>query len=654
MKTRLPWVAETWLLLCFVLPALSAPPQIAKLAPPTLPTGAATTLVMDGTDLGPNPRVILPVSIAEQTVKPGATAGKVQIEIKLAADVPPGVYPLRIASDKGISAPVGIEVDPLPQQPFGPQVAKLPATLQGALSGSATLSTSLAGKKGQRLVIEVEARRIGSAIDPVVKLYNPAKVQLAWAHGSVSLAGDARLVSVLPADGTYTIELHDMQYKAGSPNRFRLRIGDFPYADLAFPLAGQRGSKASFALIGSFSDSTRVEADLTAVPGGSFVRLPRVPGLLGGSPTVLVSDIPEVIEMPTADGKPQEVSIPAGINGRISKPKEEDRYRLAVQPGTKLRFDVLAERAGSPLDGVLILRNEAGAQLVRGDDQATTLDPGLEYTVPAGTTTIIAAVSDLHGRGGAEFVYRLAVTPTDMPDFSLAILDDRPHVPFAGAALVRVRAARNNYSGPIKLTIAGLPEGVTVTGDEIPAGATDTLLSFFVPEGAKPVQGVLHVIGESTDPKVNLRRVALLPETPLTRVHPTLRGELALAVAEPGPVGITWEAGETALPLGGKVSAKVTVHRAPQTKGTLRLALVSSQVVPKAKDGKDDTNRALRLENPPNLAPDQTMADLKIIVPADLPPIPYDVAIRAELLAADNKTVQASAVTAARRMMAAK
>lgn len=643
------------LALCMVvLPADAAPPQVTKIAVPTLQSGATTTLVIDGTELTPNPRVLLPVPIASQTVKEGAAANKLQIEVKLAADVPPGIYQLRIANDKGISNPVGIEIDELPQQVFGPQVAQLPVALQGALGGSATISTALAGKKGQRLVVDAEARRIGSAIDPVLKLLDPRRVQIAGARGSNALAGDARLTMVLPADGTYTIELHDLQYKAGTPNRFRLRIGDLQYADLPFPLAGQRGAKASFQLIGSLPETARVEADLTAIPGGSIVRLPRIPGVSGASPNILVSDIPEVIKVEQPSGKLQEVTMPVGINGRLSKPKEEDRYRVTVQPGSKLRFDVLAERAGSALDGVLILRNEAGTQLARSDDQPGTLDPGLDYTVPDGVTALVAAVSDVNGRGGPQYVYRLAITPVSAPDFSVALLDDRPHVPRTGAALVRVRATRTNYNGAIKLTLAGVPEGVVVAGDEIPAGATDTLLSFSAAEETKLSQAVLQVVGESTEANVALRRVALLPETPLSRFQPWLRGELPVAVAEPGPIGIAWEMPPENLPLGGNVSAKVKLARVAETKGTLRLSLLTSQIMPKTKDMKDDVAKALRLEAVPTIAAEQTMAELKLLVPGDLPPLPYDVAVLAELMAADNKTVTATAVTPARRLIAAR
>ncbi|MBL8793031.1 MAG: hypothetical protein JNM56_03940 [Planctomycetia bacterium] len=643
-------------LLVAVFTAEAAPPQIAKIAVPTLQAGGTATLIIDGTDLTPNLRILLPVPIAEQKVKDGATDKKVQIEVKLADGIAPGVYPLRVASDKGISPPVAVEIDAGASQPFAAQIGALPANLHGTLAGSNVLSTALAGKKGQRLVIEVEARRLGSAVEPIVKLYDPKRVQLAWAQGSNPLGGDARLTATLPVDGMYTLELHDAQYKAGNPGRFRLKIGDLQFADLAFPLAGQRGGKTAFQLVGSVPETVKVEADLSSAPGGSYVRLPLPAGVIGSTPRVLVSDTPEVIEA-EGQGKLQEVALPAGINGRLRAPKEEDRYKLLVQPGSKLRFDLLAERAGSPLDGVLVLRNEAGTQLVRGDDQPGTLDPGLEYTVPEGVTSLLACVSDLHGRGGANFIYRLAVTPLGQPDFSLALLDDRPHLPRNGAAIVRVRATRSGYNGPIKLALPGLPEGTIFSGDEIPAGTTETLLSLSAPEGAKLGQSVVQITGSSTEAGVSLQRLALLPETPFSKVQPWVRGELGVAITEPGVIGITWEAEPAGLPLGGNVPAKVKVFRMADTKGPIRLTLLTNQDVPKGKDKKDDLNRAIRLEGMPQLtdekAPEQT-SDLKILIPADLPPLTYDLAVRAELIGADKKTVVATAVTPAKRLNAAK
>src|SRR5439155_6704191 len=166
---------------------------------------------------------------------------------------------------------------------------------------------------GQRLVVEIEARRLGSAIDPVIKLFDPRRVQLAWAQGSTPLGGDARLATVLPADGTYTVELHDLQYRAGAPSLFRLRLGDFQYADLPFPLAGRRGTKAKFELLGSFAEPRRVEVDLTHAIGGTFVQLPRIPGLSGTAPYILISDIEELMEREMPEKKLQELTPPMAV-----------------------------------------------------------------------------------------------------------------------------------------------------------------------------------------------------------------------------------------------------------------------------------------------------------------------------------------------------
>jgi len=218
-----------------LLPAAAAPPQIVRITPPALQSGATATIVVEGTELLPNPLIVLPVPIASQTVKAPAAANRVQIEVKLADNVPPGVYLLRIGNDKGISNPLAVEIDDAPQMPFGPQIAKLPAAVQGALSGSATLSTAFEGKKGQRFGDRGRGAANWVHHRSGHQAARSERVQLAWAQGSNFLGGDTRLTSVLPADGTYTIELHDAQYRAGSPNRFRLRVGDFQYADLAFP-----------------------------------------------------------------------------------------------------------------------------------------------------------------------------------------------------------------------------------------------------------------------------------------------------------------------------------------------------------------------------------------------------------------------------------
>src|SRR5262249_50675818 len=145
------------------------------------------------------------------------------------------------------------------------------------------------------------------------------------------LGGDARLEAILPADGEYSIELHDLLYQGGNPNHFRLKVGDLYYADRVFPLGGQRGATACFDMIGSVPPAARqLQVDLNTAGGTIPVPLPRMPGLTGPSPRIIVDDFPEITQADPRPGLLQEVTVPAIINGRIAKPGVEDRYRLLV------------------------------------------------------------------------------------------------------------------------------------------------------------------------------------------------------------------------------------------------------------------------------------------------------------------------------------
>ena len=101
-----------------------------------------------------------------------------------------------------------------------------------------------------------------------------------------------------------------------------------------------------------------------------------MPLLSGSRPPVIVTDRAEVVEGTPGDKLQEIAAAPVAINGRIAAKGEQDRYRLAVTPGQTLRFDVLARRIGSALDGVLSIQNEQGAELVGNDDRPGTSDHG--------------------------------------------------------------------------------------------------------------------------------------------------------------------------------------------------------------------------------------------------------------------------------------
>jgi hypothetical protein len=646
------------ILLAFGGLAAAAPPTINSLSSRGLSAGTST-LVISGSDLLPEPRLVLPVAIAAQQVKEGATANQVQIELTLDAAVPPGIYPLRVATAQGISAAVAVGVDALPELPFSPDVAGLPVALTGSLQGSTVLKTSFTGQKGQQLVVDIEGRRLGNELNPVLHLLDSRGVQIAYAPPTSALAGDARLAVALPADGRYTVELHDALYRGPGPGIFRLKIGTFHYADLAFPLGVRRGPKSPLEFVSTnLPPGTKVESQDVPAPGEFPSPWPAVELLSGGRPRVIYSDFDEVVEMPKSGDSLQRLAAPMAVSGRLAAAGEEDRYELAVTPGMALRFDVLAARLGSPLDGVLSVRNKAGGQLAANDDRPQTVDPGLDFTVPAGVDALVVALTDLEGRGGENHIYRLAVTPVGQADFNLALFTDREPLPRQGVAVMRVRANRAGYNGPIKLSVLGLPPGVAVSGDEIPAGATDTLITLQTGD-QQPAPALATVIGESTEPNVSLRRIARVGDNPLAKFQPWLASDLALAGTQPLALAVAWAPGtpDNQLPLGSSLPLELQVTRSPGVTGPVRFSLLTTQIVPKKtiKENNqdkqvDDVDRALRLDGTPTVAAEQSSGIATVLVPRDLAKIPYDLAIEAELLSADGKNVVAKAVTPARRM----
>ncbi len=87
------------------------------------------------------------------------------------------------------------------------------------------------GKAGQEVVAEVNARRLGSPFDSVLRLTDAAGTQLAFnddcedpACGLITHHADSYLKTRLPAAGTYNLHLYDAQRQGGPEYGYRLRI----------------------------------------------------------------------------------------------------------------------------------------------------------------------------------------------------------------------------------------------------------------------------------------------------------------------------------------------------------------------------------------------------------------------------------------------
>jgi hypothetical protein len=635
-------------------------PSITSIAPRGLQIGQPTTLVITGADLSADCQVICEASVAQQKIQAGAKANRVEVEVTLDPATAPGLYTLRLASPTGISSPVMIGVDRLPQRAFEASLSELPVALSGVAGPALVLGTKLTGKQGQRLVLDVEAQRLGSGLKPVVRLYDPNGRQIAWSPPRAIIGGDARLETVLPADAEYTIELHDELFRPTGTGFFRLKIGDLQYADLAMPLGASAGSKSSVLFASAnVTQPAELDASTAQVPGEVAAPLPAVEWFTGARPRVAISDFAEVVEASRADGsKAQELdTAPSGVSGTLAMPGEEDVYAIAVMPKQKLRLDVVARQFGSPLDGVLTIRKENGEQLASGDDRPGSSDPLVDYTVPAGVNKIHVALKDLLGRGGSEFVYRIVVRDQSKPEFALSLATDKIEVPAGGTQVIPVQVTRTNYNGPIELALSDQPSEISILGNSIPPGATIGLLTLSA-DNVSPLARLTRLVGRAAEAEVPVLRAATTSDVPGADYQPRIRTQLGLAIAKQSPIGLTWVPGENdQLFLGGKMSARVQFTRTAGTPGKIRLKLLTSQPVPKktVKQGMqdrvvDDLDRTLRLEGDATFSSDQSDATVNVLVPGDLPKQPWDLVLVAELLSADGKNVVSSLASPVRTL----
>jgi len=87
-------------------------------------------------------------------------------------------------------------------------------------------------------------------MDALMRLLDSSGRELVYCDDSPGAGSDPRFAYTFAADGDYVLEIRDVNYEGSAEYRYRLRLGDFPIAACAFPLAGKRGTRARFRLEG--------------------------------------------------------------------------------------------------------------------------------------------------------------------------------------------------------------------------------------------------------------------------------------------------------------------------------------------------------------------------------------------------------------------
>ncbi len=591
-------------------------PTIASITPRGLRSGGTTRITVLGSQLD-NGSLFLGDKTSD--VKVVETKGnRLVADVTLPKETTPGFYPLRVHNRSGMSAPAIITIDRLQEftvsQTRPDQPAKLPGAFSGTIAGTQEQRVWFAGKKGQRVVADVECRRLAGMMEPVVEIKNARGTPLAIEWRKHQFHGDTRAIATLPADGTYSVELHDLAYKAPGNTPFRIRLGDLKVVDRFLPSGSSQNWK--LAAVGPGVSKLKMSAQRVASAG---VKIDGAADVDGPLPPLSATDAEQISEV---DGKVPVVDAtftgPAlqkviAVNGTLSKPREQDVINLKVTEGQKLYFGLKSRSLGSPMDGLLRVLN-GKQQLGAKGSGGTGNNLALEVVVPKGVKTLQARVSDFTKSGSPAHAYRLLVSRSGRVDFRIAAKQSAIEIPENGSAALRLTLTRAGggfaYAGPIRLAVEG-DSGVEITPTELPqeAGNRDVYILLTRTEKAADNITPLRITATTTRGPVITRAVTVPTTTPV--MVASFAGTFASGSSEPVDATINVAGVPPILFRGTEAQLPLQITSLSETPvGAVRFKLLSGERVRPNKP-------LVRVVPNQFLTAGQSTSDLRMTVPLD-------------------------------------
>ncbi len=471
----------------FGAPPLRAEPTIERVRPQAVCPGRGVEVTFSGKDLGLLEDLSLWTSFSATSVRVASDddrESEATFLVTAAKDVQVGVGVVRLVSPRGASNPFLLMVDDLSHS--GDSAEKRKLSLPAAVDGECVLdragSFAFEVTAGERWTFDVVSQRLGSVLDPVVRLFDPAGRELVHCDDSNGLGADCRFAHTFEKGGTHRIELRSVDYRGGASYRYRLRVGEFPAVAAVFPMGARSGRETTFLVregasseVFSFAPDRPDDRVYVSVPGRQ------------GSGFVPVSvsrpgDTDELVEGEDIDGSVETetwISIPQIMNGRFDRAGDRDAFRLEVARGQRVVFEGRTRSLGSAAELHLELRRANGEVLARS--RAAGSDEGFFDHEFEAAGEYVLVVEELNLQGGDGFFYRLEARPF-RPTFRLALETERVKVERGGEFKLKVSCERKGYDGPIDLGLQGALAGFEVLSGKIAKGKESGEIKVSVPE----------------------------------------------------------------------------------------------------------------------------------------------------------------------------
>ena len=556
--------------------------RITSVFPPGGQQGIAVDLTVGGgTDLDELDQMVFahPGITAVRKLDANGTPVANTFAVTVAADVPAGLYDVRVRGLFGISNPRMFRVDSLAEaaeiEPNNTLAQATLVTIETIINARANGATDVdfyrvSMKAGQTLVVRSEAERIDSPMQPMLQLFNASGRRLAESRRI--LAQEASLVFTAVQDEDLIVRVQDAVYGGGDQFVYRLSFDSRPLVDWVSPALVVTNEPTAVTVYGrhllnGLPTETRLngqpvfQQQMTIVPGndhnpvgaaataafadsfwwnavdGNLVRI-------GRADRASISEAAETPDQPAAP--------PFEATGAFAERSDEDIFRFDAKKGEAWVVEVFAQRLGSIADPLLLIErvitNADGTvtynRLATEDDDKQnpggadlpTLcdDPSFRLDVPEDGTYRIR-LRDRYGdtRGDPRLGYRLSVRPPKA-DFRLVVFDAFPSADgkapaTSGAVSLRKGASyelavyayrRDGHTEAIQLTAENLPAGITCRPSVIGPGQTTAKLVLTAAIDAPEQIAPISIVGQSGIAETAIKHAAQVA----TLIHDPING----------------------------------------------------------------------------------------------------------------------------------
>jgi hypothetical protein len=496
-----------------------------------------------------------------QTPACPSIANLVIVEITVAPDAVPGQREIRLYTPRGISNPMVFNVGQVPEFSGPPMVTcplvilgkeeqsvrrkkrdekpasgdmmmssmmmgsagaqsdldddeacvQLPCTINGQIAQGSVDRYRFAAKKGQKLVITVQARELvpfmADAVpgwfQPVLSLCNSKGQEVSYVD-DYQFKPDPVMLCEIPEDGDYHLAIYDAIFRGREDFVYRITVGEMPFITCMFPLGSRIGETGPIAVKGWNLTEDHTTAPAATERGVYPITVKGKGGFVSNPMPFAQDSLPECLEKePNSQiRKAQKVTLPIIINGRIDLKGKKDIFQFEGKSNDVVVAEVSARRLNSPLDAVLKLTDQDGTILAMNDDREDEAaginthhaDPYLCTTLPADGTYYVH-LNDTQNKGGDEFGYRLRIS-APRPDFAVRLVPSMVVIRSnATANLKALVLRRDGFTNAIQFRIKGPTNAFMATGRITGTQAvTQVIIRTFLGETAEPaaiaVEGV--------------------------------------------------------------------------------------------------------------------------------------------------------------------